>query len=89
MPLSRATTRSRGHSGMTSWLQDGAIGAGTASSSSAMRSPERNASNRVLEKAGFREEGLALRYMQINGVWEDHKLFAVTVEEWPPTAAVG
>jgi ribosomal-protein-alanine N-acetyltransferase len=51
--------------------------------------PRNTASIRVLEKAGFREEGLALRYMQINGVWEDHKLFAVTVEEWPATAAVG
>ena len=40
------------------------------------------ASIRVLEKAGFREEGLALRYLQINGVWEDHKLFALTAEEW-------
>lgn len=40
--------------------------------------PRNAASIRVLEKAGFREEGLALRYLQIAGVWEDHKLFAVT-----------
>ena len=40
------------------------------------------ASIRVLEKAGFREEGFARRYLQIAGVWEDHKLFAVTAEEW-------
>ena len=44
--------------------------------------PINAASIRVLEKAGFREEGLALRYLQINGVWEDHKLFALTAEEW-------
>jgi ribosomal-protein-alanine N-acetyltransferase len=36
----------------------------------------------VLEKLGFREEGLALRYLRINGVWEDHRIFAVTREEW-------
>jgi ribosomal-protein-alanine N-acetyltransferase len=45
--------------------------------------PRNVASIRVLEKAGFREEGLALRYLQIAGVWEDHKLYAVTAEEWP------
>ena len=45
--------------------------------------PRNAASVRVLEKAGFREEGLALRYLQIAGVWEDHKLYAVTAEEWP------
>ena len=45
--------------------------------------PRNVASIRVLKKAGFREEGLALRYLQIAGVWEDHKLYAVTAEEWP------
>jgi ribosomal-protein-alanine N-acetyltransferase len=45
--------------------------------------PRNTASIRVLEKAGFREEGLALRYLKIAGVWEDHTLFAVTLEEWP------
>jgi ribosomal-protein-alanine N-acetyltransferase len=48
--------------------------------------PRNVASIRVLEKAGFREEGFALRYLQIAGVWEDHKLYAVTVEEWPSGA---
>jgi ribosomal-protein-alanine N-acetyltransferase len=45
--------------------------------------PRNLGSIRVLEKAGFREEGLALRYLHIAGVWEDHRLFAVTAEEWP------
>lgn len=45
--------------------------------------PRNAASIRVLEKAGFREEGLALRYLRIAGVWEDHRLFALTAEEWP------
>jgi hypothetical protein len=35
-----------------------------------------------LEKAGFRREGLAERYLKINGVWEDHMLFGITVEDW-------
>jgi len=51
--------------------------------------PRNVASIRVLEKAAFREEGLALRYLQIAGVWEDHKLYAVTAEEWPPKAEAG
>lgn len=45
--------------------------------------PRNLRSLRVLEKAGFRREGLAERYLQINGVWEDHVLLAVTAEEWP------
>ncbi len=39
-------------------------------------------SMRVLEKAGFRREGTALRYLEIKGVWEDHEIFAITREEW-------
>ena len=38
-------------------------------------------SARVLEKAGFRKEGRALRYLQIAGRWEDHDLYALTVED--------
>ncbi|HEX9696674.1 MAG TPA: GNAT family protein [Actinomycetota bacterium] len=36
---------------------------------------------RVLEKAGFRREGLALRYLRINGEWRDHYLYAITADE--------
>jgi ribosomal-protein-alanine N-acetyltransferase len=50
--------------------------------------PRNGASIRVLQKLGFREEGLALRYLRINGRWEDHVLFAVTREEWSPPGAV-
>jgi len=38
-------------------------------------------SARVLTKSGFRREGLAERYIFINGKWEDHELFAITAEE--------
>jgi [ribosomal protein S5]-alanine N-acetyltransferase len=44
--------------------------------------PRNAASIRVLEKAGFRREGLAERYLLIDGTWEDHVLFAVTSDEY-------
>lgn len=43
----------------------------------------RNAnSRRVMEKLDVREEGVALRYLEINGTWEDHVRYGITVEEW-------
>jgi ribosomal-protein-alanine N-acetyltransferase len=44
--------------------------------------PRNDASRRVLEKAGFAREGRSTKYLQINGVWEDHEMFAVTAEDW-------
>ncbi|WP_369685160.1 GNAT family N-acetyltransferase [Corynebacterium glyciniphilum] len=41
------------------------------------------ASRRVLEKVGFREEGLLQRNLHINGQWRDHVLVGLTVEERP------
>jgi ribosomal-protein-alanine N-acetyltransferase len=46
--------------------------------------PSNLASQRVLEKVGYRREGLAERYLCIAGHWDDHFLYAVTAEEWPP-----
>ncbi|QDY85338.1 GNAT family N-acetyltransferase [Paenibacillus polymyxa] len=43
--------------------------------------PRNKPSHRVMEKAGFRREGLALNYLKINGVWEDHVLYAMTAED--------
>lgn len=43
--------------------------------------PRNRASQRVLEKNGFRREGLAERYLRIDGRWEDHVIFALTAEE--------
>jgi [ribosomal protein S5]-alanine N-acetyltransferase len=44
--------------------------------------PRNHASRRVVEKLGLREEGIAQRYLEIAGVWEDHVRYAITVEEW-------
>ena len=44
--------------------------------------PRNSASRRVVEKLNLREEGVALRYLEIDGVWEDHVRYAITVEEW-------
>jgi ribosomal-protein-alanine N-acetyltransferase len=44
--------------------------------------PRNARSRRVAEKAGFRLEGRAARYLSINGVWEDHDIWAMTAEEW-------
>jgi [ribosomal protein S5]-alanine N-acetyltransferase len=43
--------------------------------------PRNEASAKVLINNGFRLEGRAPRYLQINGVWEDHDLYALTVED--------
>jgi len=45
--------------------------------------PENQASLRVIEKLGFRYEGLKQRYIHINGDWRDHFVFALTKEEIP------
>jgi ribosomal-protein-alanine N-acetyltransferase len=39
------------------------------------------ASQRVLEKAGYRFEGVALRYLRIDGRWQDHRMYAITIED--------
>jgi ribosomal-protein-alanine N-acetyltransferase len=44
--------------------------------------PRNARSIRVAEKVGFRLEGRALRYLRINGVWEDHDIYALTIEDW-------
>lgn len=43
--------------------------------------PENAPSLRVLSKLGFREEGLFVRYLDVDGGWRDHLCFALTAEE--------
>lgn len=45
--------------------------------------PENTASRRVVEKLGFRPEGVHQRYLFIDGGWRDHLSFAVTREDVP------
>ena len=44
--------------------------------------PRNAASRRVAEKLGLRDEGTAERFLQIQGVYEDHVRYAITLEEW-------
>src|SRR3954451_20614276 len=46
--------------------------------------PENAASLRVVEKLGFRDEGLRARYLHIDGAWRDHRSFALSREDLPP-----
>ena len=39
-------------------------------------------SRRVMEKLDIRTEGIAERFLEINGVWEDHIRYGITYEEW-------
>ena len=49
--------------------------------------PRNTASRRVVEKLHLRNEGIAERYLQIDGRWEDHIRYAITSEEWAERAA--
>ncbi len=57
--------------------------------------PENEASVRVAQKLGFREEGLRRGYLYIDGAWRDHRIFALTSGEaregeyWPPRVDAG
>jgi ribosomal-protein-alanine N-acetyltransferase len=45
--------------------------------------PENAASRRVVEKLGFRQEGVRERYLLIDGGYRDHLCYALTSEEVP------
>lgn len=45
--------------------------------------PENHASLRVVQKLGFRYEGLRRRYIHIDGDWRDHYAFALVREDVP------
>jgi ribosomal-protein-alanine N-acetyltransferase len=51
--------------------------------------PENAASLRVLEKLGFREEGLFRSYLDVDGAWRDHACFALTADEIRPGGLTG
>jgi ribosomal-protein-alanine N-acetyltransferase len=43
--------------------------------------PDNIASIKVLEKCGFQREGLARRFLRINGRWQDHLLFSLLEDD--------
>lgn len=43
--------------------------------------PENAASLRVVDKLGFRDEGVRRRFLFVEGQWRDHRTFAVTTED--------
>ena len=44
--------------------------------------PRNQSSRRVVEKLGIRMEGVAERFLEIDGNWEDHARYGITSEEW-------
>jgi len=44
--------------------------------------PTNIASQGVLKRSGFQQEGYAREYLRINGHWADHLLFALLAEDW-------
>ncbi|HWB65967.1 MAG TPA: GNAT family protein [Mycobacteriales bacterium] len=45
--------------------------------------PENAASRRVVDKLGFRPEGVRERYLHIGGEWRDHLTFALVADDVP------
>ena len=45
--------------------------------------PENLRSQRLVERLGFRQEGLLRRYLDIDGDWRDHLTYALVAEEVP------
>lgn len=62
-------------------VTDHAFGLGGLHRLEATVRPENAASLRVLTKAGYRQEGLFERYLDVAGAWRDHYCFAITREE--------
>ncbi|WP_435640532.1 GNAT family N-acetyltransferase [Micavibrio aeruginosavorus] len=47
--------------------------------------PHNGRSKSLLTRLGFEEEGYAKRYLQINGEWQDHIMFGLSIETWKTT----
>lgn len=46
--------------------------------------PSNTRSRNLLQRAGFTKEGYSKNYLQIQGQWEDHERWALTIENWHP-----
>ena len=65
------------------WIDQRAAGQGIMHRVEINIRPENLASLRVVEKLGFRPEGLRERYLHIDGDWRDHLSFALCADEVP------
>jgi ribosomal-protein-alanine N-acetyltransferase len=45
--------------------------------------PENRPSRRLVERLGFRQEGLLRSYLDIDGAWRDHLVYALLAEDAP------
>ncbi|TWH75775.1 ribosomal-protein-alanine N-acetyltransferase [Modestobacter roseus] len=45
--------------------------------------PENRPSRRLVERLGFRQEGLLRGYLDIDGAWRDHLAYALLAEDSP------
>jgi ribosomal-protein-alanine N-acetyltransferase len=45
--------------------------------------PENRSSRRLVERLGFRQEGLLRSYLDIDGAWRDHLVYALLAEDAP------
>jgi len=49
--------------------------------------PDNAPSRALVQRLGFRLEGLSRRYLKIGGRWRDHERWAIVAEEWKPLRA--
>ncbi len=45
--------------------------------------PRNERSRRIMQKLDIRDEGVAERYLEINGTWEDHVRYGITARSGP------
>ncbi|APU12739.1 GNAT family N-acetyltransferase [Actinoalloteichus fjordicus] len=85
--VSRRLTRGGVASAAVALAVDHCFGAAGLHRLEATVRPDNEASLRVLEKTGFRREGLFRRYLYVAEMWRDHVCLAITAEDVADGAA--